>query len=107
MPRGRPKKVVEVPVETKAEAVTVVVDAPVVVEEKAPAVKVEEKPKPQMTDFQKKLAESRKVLDIPLTASQEFYESPEGFIVIGEKGRGRVWCREANNFKGMWINPRR
>lgn len=103
MPRGRKKKEV---VETATDAVTVVAEAPIVEEVKAVEAP-KSTPKPVLTEFQQKLAESRKVLEIPLQPSQEFFESPEGFIVIGEKGRGRVWCREANNYQGMFINPRR
>lgn len=51
--------------------------------------------------------ESRKVLKVPLQAGQCFFESPEGFIEIGEKNRHKVWCRAANGGKGMWINPMR
>lgn len=61
------------------------------------------RPKP-MADL---VAESRTVLDKPLEPGQQFFESPEGFIEVGEKGKDRVWCRKANNGEGMYINARR
>ena len=63
--------------------------------------------KPAMTDIQRKVAESRKALAQPLAEGQAFFESPEGYIMIGEKEKDHVWCRDMNNGKGGWINPRR
>jgi hypothetical protein len=54
-----------------------------------------------------RIAESRKALLTPLAPGQQFYESPEGYIVVAEEGKGSVWCRQANHGKGMHINPRR
>lgn len=68
---------------------------------------VSENPEPVLTGQDKAIAESRKLLDVPLAPGQAYYESPEGFIVIDEASRGRVMCRLANNRKGMWINPKR
>lgn len=106
---GRPRKVekaaVEVikeslPVETKTEQVeTVIAEAPKEVAAPPPAK--------LLTPEQEAVAESRKVLNVPLDVAQEFFESPEGFIVVGEKGRGKVWCRAANGGRGMFINPLR
>jgi len=53
------------------------------------------------------LEESREALKHPLSAGQVFFESPEGFIIVAEAGKTEVWCRHANNGKGMLINPRR
>ena len=57
--------------------------------------------------WQAGIAESRKLLNVPLQAGQAYFESPEGFIMIDEATRGRVWCRQANKGQGLWINPRR
>lgn len=65
------------------------------------------KPEAVLTQEQKDVAESRKVLAHPVGAGQRFFESPEGFIEIGEADRGRVFCRKANKGAGMWINPMR
>ncbi len=111
--RGPKPKVKAEEVKTASEAVTVVEDrapetvaAPVLAENKDFVLKKIEIG-PKLTGEAMAIAESRKVLSIPLDASQEFFESPEGYIVIGEKGRGRVWCRAANKGAGMWVNPRR
>lgn len=53
------------------------------------------------------IADSRKALEQTLPPGMAFYESPEGFIVVAESDRGSVWCHQANNGKGMKINPRR
>ncbi len=53
------------------------------------------------------IAESRKALEHPLEKGQKFFESPEGFIVVGEASQEDVWCRKANGGKGMRINARR
>lgn len=53
------------------------------------------------------IAESRKALDKPLEPGQKLFESPEGYIMIGESEKNQVWCRHSNNGKGSWINPRR
>jgi flagellar biosynthesis GTPase FlhF len=53
------------------------------------------------------VAESRKALKQPLAPGMAFYESPEGFVVVGEASRGTVWCHQANHGKGMKINPMR
>jgi hypothetical protein len=53
------------------------------------------------------IADSRKALEQTLPTGMAFYESPEGFIVVAEAGRGTVWCHHADNGKGMKINPRR
>jgi hypothetical protein len=117
MPRGRPRKEKSpdmtpavLPVETKSAAVTEVIENGMRKEEKETVEEVkvgeDKKDSPLQTEDEKVL-ESRKVLFMKLDPSQCFYESPEGYIVIGEKGRGRVWCRQANSGKGQWINPMR
>ncbi len=65
-----------------------------------------EKPGAALTE-KERIAESRKSLLSPLTPGMQFFESPEGYIVVAEAGRGHVWCRQANNGKGSLINPRR
>jgi hypothetical protein len=112
MPRGRPKKNAKLDlspavapevapvVETKSDAVTEVLDNT----PKAEVVK-------ERTDSTKNpltpIEDSRLALKQPLGEGQQYFESPEGFIVVGEKNRGRVWCRQANLGSGMWINPMR
>lgn len=54
-----------------------------------------------------RIAESRTSLEQPLAPGQKYFESPEGHIVIGEADKGHVWCRQSNNGKGAWINPKR
>lgn len=100
-PRVKEEKAVETLSEPSA--VAVVADVAPEVKEPSPIV---EAPKAKQVACDP-LSESRKALLHPLDESQEFFESPEGYIVIGEKGRGRAWCRQANGGKGMWINPRR
>ena len=53
------------------------------------------------------IAESRKSLLSPLGKDQKFFESPEGFILIGNADEDSIWCQKANKGKGMKINPRR
>lgn len=65
-----------------------------------------EKVRAPLTEAER-IAESRKSLDTVLLPSQKFFESPEGYIVIGEADKGSIWCRQANRGKGMEINPRR
>ena len=60
-----------------------------------------------LTDEQKRIAESRKSLEEPLSEGQRYFESPEGYIVVAEADRPHVWCRQANHGRGMLINPRR
>lgn len=115
MPRGRPKKIVvdgsvavaeevkvdEAPIAETVEPMKVatVIDYPPVPKPTPPA--------PVLTSEQSRIVKSREILNVPLTKEQEFYESPEGFIVIGERGKGRMWCRDADHGKGMWVNPKR
>jgi hypothetical protein len=111
--RGRKPKNKEVPVvsvETKSEATTEVIEDAVREEETEKAeVKKEEHKKVVhvVLTVADAIAESRKALNQKLDPSQQFFESPEGYIVIGEVGRGRVWCRQANLGQGQWINPLR
>ena len=108
MPRGRKKKV-DAPVVDEP-VVETSSDSAETVEVKAEEPKVEtpKKEEPKLTGWALAIAESRKILEnTKLTPDQDFYESPEGFIMIGEKGKGRLWCRQMNEGKGGWINPRR
>jgi len=54
-----------------------------------------------------RIAESRKVLDVPLAPGQQFFETPDGEIIIGEADKTAVWSRRMNGGKGGWVNPRR
>lgn len=80
-------------------------------ENHAPGCKVGDKlpeaPKGPLSKEQIAINESRKALDNPLPAGQQFFESPEGYIILAEEGKPHVFCRQANGGKGMWINPRR
>lgn len=107
MPKGIPKhKEVK---KAEVEKVAPVVEAPKVLE--VPKVQPPKEPgqtvKFNLDPWAVAIAESRKLLDVPLAAGQAYYESPEGFIMIDDAERGRAWCRQANKGTGMWINPRR
>lgn len=39
----------------------------------------------------------------PLEPTQQYFESPGGEILVGEKSATRHWCRKEN----LWINPKR
>jgi hypothetical protein len=80
-----------------------IVDVPAIV---PPTPAVAEKVRAPLTEAEK-IAESRESLKQVLPSGQKFFESPEGFIVIGEADRTSVWCRAANHGKGLEINPRR
>lgn len=54
-----------------------------------------------------RIAESRKALEHPLSPGQQFFEAPDGEILIGEADKTHLWSRRANGGKGGWINPRR
>jgi len=87
---GRPKKVKEVVKEVDAV-------------EEVKGVSEVRKEVAELTPDQIRIAESREVLKHPLEEGQEFFEAPDGFIIVGEKGRGRVFYRAGN----MYINPMR
>lgn len=53
------------------------------------------------------VAETRTVLEKSLEAGMLFFESPEGYIMVGESDKQQVWCRKANGGQGMNINPKR
>jgi hypothetical protein len=53
------------------------------------------------------ITESRQALNQPLSPGQEFYEAPDGYIIVAETGRDHVWYRGGNDGKGMYINKRR
>lgn len=73
----------------------------------APALVVEAPKGPVLSAEQKRILDSREALKHPLAKGQKFFESPEGYIVVGEDSANDVWCRQANNGKGCKINPRR
>lgn len=119
MPRGRPRKIVteqrvnlndgnperkekvnEEKEERKQETEVLTVEPKQAFE---PA-SLREKPEATAVD---RVTESRKSLDQPLSPGQKYFESPEGFIVIGDAEKDHAWCRQSNNGKGAWINPRR
>ena len=103
MPRGIPKKVVSENREIGGQN-----GVQGQVEEKKEDVLIDQVEKSKNVSREKTDIEvSREQLKIKLDPSQEFYESPSGYIVIGEKGRGRVFCRQECGGKGMWINPKR
>lgn len=66
-----------------------------------------EQPAIELSPIDKRIAESRKLLEVPLDPGQQYFESPEGEIIVGEKGKDRVWCRSMSKGKGGWANPRR
>lgn len=74
---------------------------------KAKADAARKKENENLTPEQIKIKDSRKALLHHLEDGQAFFESPEGYIVIGETGKDHVWCRAANNGKGMKINKMR
>lgn len=107
MPRGRPKKKVE---EVKSDEQPKKTEEP-----KAPVVKEVEEQKPEREKFverppandEERIAESRKALNQPLAPGQQFFEAPDGMIIIGEADRTQVFYRQGNGGKGMHINPKR
>ena len=72
-----------------------------------PAVEVEvaEAVKPAVASDP--ITESREALKHPLAPGQEFFEAPDGYIIVAETGRDTVWYRGGNDGKGQWINKRR
>lgn len=50
-----------------------------------------------------RIAESRQALKVPCPVGTKFFESPKGYIILGEATRGTVLCRE----EGIQINPMR
>lgn len=61
----------------------------------------------KLTPEQADIANSRESLKHPLAEGQGFFESPEGYIVVAQSDRDRVWCQKAAGGKGMYINPKR
>lgn len=113
MPRGRPKKVVAVeakadeskasnPEPIKTVENPVVAPVPVAVQERAE--KFSEK---ALGPDEQRIKESRSALLQPLPAGQNFFETPDGEIIIGEADREQVWSRRMNGGRGGWVNPRR
>lgn len=43
----------------------------------------------------------------PLGPGQQYFEAPDGTVLIGEDTNPHMWYRAGNNGKGMWINPKR
>lgn len=53
-----------------------------------------------------RIASSRKALEHPLPVGQQFFEAPDGFIIIGEADKHHIPYRQPNG-KTININPRR
>ncbi len=70
-----------------------------------PAPKPLSQDKP-LTKAQKKIAESREALKHPLPVGQQFFEAPDGYIVVGEADKAHAQYRMIDG-KIMTINPRR
>ena len=64
-------------------------------------------PQRGMTQEELSIAESREVLKQPCPAGMKFFESPEGYVMLGEDKADRIMCHKANGGKGAYINPRR
>lgn len=91
MPKGRPRKIVEAPVEVK--------EAEVVSEVKS-EVKEEETKEKEDVVLKPKLE--------PLSQGQAYFEDGmTGTILIGDATRDQLWFRGGNNGKGCWINKKR
>lgn len=54
-----------------------------------------------------RIAESRQALLQPAPIGTKFFESPEGYVMVGEADKSHIWCKQANGGQGGWINPRR
>lgn len=53
-----------------------------------------------------KIADSRKLLDLPVQPGLKLFEAPDGFVMEGEEDKPHVWYRGGgDNGKGGWINP--
>lgn len=90
-------------------------------ETKGPKTEVleKQKPKPKQGEVRRptgdkkdqsdadRIAESRKALEHPLPLGQQFFEAPDGEILIGEADKTHMWNRRMNGGKGGWINPKR
>lgn len=89
-------------------------ERPEVYDERADANEAEQKAafakaalKAQLTPEQRDILNSRESLKHPLADGQGFFESPEGYIIVAQADRDRVWCQKSNGGKGLWINPKR
>lgn len=63
-------------------------------------------PKRALSEQERRIAESREALAHPLAAGQQFFEAPDGFVIVAEAGRAHVLYRPLHG-KEMLINPRR
>lgn len=116
----------EAPVEeTAAEGAVAVQDAPEAGEQSEAQPETQEAPeketpaskpdfdpslyaeKADMTTEAERIKESREVLKHPPEAGTRYFESPEGYIMVGKHDADHVFCRHANGGKGMMIQPRR
>lgn len=43
----------------------------------------------------------------PLGPGQAYFEAPDGTVIIGEETADRLWYRQGNGGKGMYINKKR
>jgi hypothetical protein len=92
--------------EAKAAAPVAEVKAPEV-KAAEPEVKAAPAPVTAQSIMAQRVAESREALKHPLGPGLKFFESPEGFIMVGEADKDTLFCRHSNKGKGAYINPRR
>lgn len=62
--------------------------------------------KPAASD-RERIAESRKALAFVLPPEQQFFEAPDGMIIVGDSDRPHVFYRQGNGGEGCFINPMR
>jgi hypothetical protein len=105
---GRPKKIKEaienqeIQVEAKEEVL-----APVQAEPEKPSREPVRFVDTETLSDADRIAESRKSLNQALQPGQQFFEAPDGEIIIGDAEKTAVWSRRMNKGKGGWVNPRR
>lgn len=73
---------------------------------KAEAATLEKPEAPQELEQEVPKVEAKQEL-APLEPGQAYFESPEGFVMVGDADKPHIWCRAANGGKGMYINPKR
>ena len=73
-----------------------------------------EKPEPTAEESARALPDiiksSREVIGKPCLPGQKLFEAPNGYVMVGEAGADRVFCRYAEKEPGVmgnWINPMR
>ena len=92
MPKGVPKK-----------------KAIVTKKKEEPVLEVKEESKPVVPEAkhaEEKKEEAKPVLKNtlpPLEPTQQYFEAPDGTVLVGEKSATRLWYRK----ESIWINPKR